>query len=984
MAFTPGTAFGHYKILAQLGTGGMGEVFLAQDTRLERKVAIKFLKNEFSHDSDKLNRFIREAKAASALNHPNILTVFEIGETDETMFIATEFIEGKTLREQFSEKESLQMSSVLNIGIQVAEALAAAHHAGIVHRDIKPENIMVRADGYAKVLDFGLAKLIEKKTPGDVSSEIVTKALIKTNPGVVMGTASYMSPEQARGRETDARTDLWSLGVVLYEMLAQRVPFTGETINHTIVAILEKEPPRLENIPEELQRIVRKSLTKDKEMRYQTAQDFLIDLKNLRRTLDIQGELERSSSPNREIPTASLHDSETQFYLDQSVEKTSGNTDTKAHSTVRVDAGGISFSWKAAVALVTAGLIVWAGWWYFSKSGREEINSGLLKSTGIANWSSGPNELAVEAAFSPDAKMIAFGSARSGATEIWVKPVIGGEAIQVTKNGFYNQYPVWSPNGQELAFFSNRGDKRGIWRTSFTGGEQTKIAEVNGMAQIRYWSKSGKIYYQNGANLFAVDDKSGETKRLTEFENNGLKPRFIGISDDESKIAFSIKEGDLYKIKVKQIGAEKFDEITVSKDQIDNLTWHPNGNELIFSATVDGTYQLFKSAISGDNPIQLSTGELDFLVQDISNDGDRILYWSQNENSDLWLVNLADGHETLLADSTASEYWATLAPEVKSVAYQSVAKANRPFSGAIAVKSIPETGTALTISPNGFAPVWSKNGKWLTFFKRSEREIEIWGVEATGSDARKLASGGIQSVAYTAMPFLKIGINQLISSPNSDAVAYAAKRDGKSNIWLVSANGEQDEQLTSNEDTSELLCCPSWSSDGKYLVVSSNLIPTEPGSRILNRLWLYTNENSAKKIIFETTDKIRFLGIGNGEKAAVVAVIRDSTNSTPTPDSIDINLISLETGLNSRVNTLNNAYFHNIHLSPDGKTIAFVTRRENVSAVWVVPVDGGAPRKIMDDNNPKVFISTLSWSPDGKSIVFGRQSQNSLLSMLTK
>jgi eukaryotic-like serine/threonine-protein kinase len=324
MKIENGSIINQYKIISAIGKGGMGEVFLAQDTKLDRKVAIKFLNEEFSRDADKLNRFVQEAKAVSALNHPNILIVHEIGESADSNYIVTEFIEGRTLRESLSPKQTISLNQILKIGVQVAEALSAAHSAGIVHRDIKPENIMIRQDGYAKVLDFGLAKLTEQKPKDEVLSEDTTKGLVKTNPGMVMGTVSYMSPEQARGKETDARTDIWSLGVVLYEMLSGKVPFMGETINHTIVSILEKEPLLLENIPDELQRIVRKALTKDKEMRYQTARDLLIDLKNLRRSLDIQGELERSVIPNREANTESLGENATQIYSGKSIEETQG------------------------------------------------------------------------------------------------------------------------------------------------------------------------------------------------------------------------------------------------------------------------------------------------------------------------------------------------------------------------------------------------------------------------------------------------------------------------------------------------------------------------------------------------------------------------------------------------------------------------------------------------------------------------------------
>jgi serine/threonine-protein kinase len=300
MTVSPGTRLGRYEIRSQIGEGGMGEVYLAQDTELERTVALKVLPTEVAADQQRMNRFVQEAKAASALNHPNILTIHEIGRTDATRFIATEFIDGETLRQRMR-NAPLKLGEVLDVAAQIASALSAAHAAGIIHRDIKPENIMRRHDGIVKVLDFGLAKLSEKTDPGTVDAEAATKALVQTEQGVVMGTAAYMSPEQARGLLVDARTDIFSLGVVIYEMVAGQAPFGGTTRSDLIVALLEREPPPLARFtteaPAELERLVMKALAKDRDERYQTAKDLLIDLKGLKQKLVVDAEIERSAAP---------------------------------------------------------------------------------------------------------------------------------------------------------------------------------------------------------------------------------------------------------------------------------------------------------------------------------------------------------------------------------------------------------------------------------------------------------------------------------------------------------------------------------------------------------------------------------------------------------------------------------------------------------------------------------------------------------------
>ncbi len=292
-----GKQMGHYQVVSRIGRGGMGEVFLAHDTSLGRKVALKLLRSDFTRIEERLRRFQQEARAASALNHPNILTIHEIGHDGSLHFMATEYVEGETLRQHLS-RARLTVGQTLDVAIQVASALAAAHQAGIIHRDIKPENIMLRTDGNVKVLDFGLAKLTDPKT---IDTAAPTLPQVETEPGVIMGTVSYMSPEQARGLTVDTRTDIWSLGVMIYEMAAGRQPFEGETASDVMSLILQKEPLPLAyswpEVPAELERIVRKALRKDKEERYQTIKDLLIDLRNLRKELELSAEMERSAPP---------------------------------------------------------------------------------------------------------------------------------------------------------------------------------------------------------------------------------------------------------------------------------------------------------------------------------------------------------------------------------------------------------------------------------------------------------------------------------------------------------------------------------------------------------------------------------------------------------------------------------------------------------------------------------------------------------------
>jgi serine/threonine protein kinase/Flp pilus assembly protein TadD len=388
MSLPPGTHLSRYEIRSRLGAGGMGEVYLAWDTKLDRKIALKILPANLAANKDRLRRFEQEAKAASALNHPNIITIYEIEQIDSVNFIATELIEGETLRER-TRSAPMKLGEVLDVAIQTASALSAAHASGIVHRDIKPENIMLRQDGIVKVLDFGLAKLTDRPRPESVSTQAPTRPVINTDPNVVMGTAIYMSPEQARGLQVDARTDIFSLGVVLYEMVTGRLPFEGSTLREVLASVLsDKEPQPLarysRDAPLELERIVSKMLRKEREQRYQTTKDLLLDLQSLKQQLDFEARLERSIPPEtREGRTAVSETSET---VSGQPPSTASLSELRGLSTNTIKQHWRSLAIGAAVLVVAVSALTYR---YYSTRSASAIDS--IAVLPLINASNDPN-----------------------------------------------------------------------------------------------------------------------------------------------------------------------------------------------------------------------------------------------------------------------------------------------------------------------------------------------------------------------------------------------------------------------------------------------------------------------------------------------------------------------------------------------------------------------------------------------------------------
>ncbi len=969
-----GSQIGNYRILSPLGAGGMGEVFLAQDSRLDRKVAIKMLPAEFTRDASRLQRFELEARAASALNHPNILTIYEIGaanlEFGEAHFIATEFIEGRTLRQMMG--VTLSIHETLEIVIQVTGALAAAHQAGIIHRDIKPENLMIRPDGFVKVLDFGLAKLTAAQSSSQDSEAATLQLAGKTAPGMILGTLRYMSPEQARGLPVDARSDIFSLGVLMYEMIAGWPPFEGETTSDVIVSILTTEPPLLNAVrpenPAELQRIVGKAMRKNKEERYQTCKDLLIDLKDLKGELEFSAKLERNTGSARPLPTAEVSPVPSAL----SATAATAKRFTPLHVLMLLSAAALTFA---------------AVWWFFAGSPSETFSPASLKSVEITSWPSSPGELYSVGTFSPDGQTIAFVSTRSGSKNIWVKRTASGEAIQITKDEFANENPIWSPNGDEIAFFSIRGDHPGIWRTPVFGGTATQITTLqDGDVRLRRWSKDGtKIYYELKQNLFALDVKSGQTAKLTNLDQANPNADSLNISPDEQRVAYiSAAQDGRSSVWIAPVSGGSPRQVASDAGYDRNTVWHPDSNRIFYSANVDGVYQIFLANVDGRKSVQVTNSDVNSFALDVSPDGDRILYGSTKEESDVWRVNVAGGAETALTSDLGSELWPAVSPDEKTIAYQAVR--NLSQGDKIANCSILTRQTSADeprrLADDGALPRWSPDGTQIAFLRQIGDVQSLWVTQTVGGQNKQLVAGELIPIENTLLPYLRVQTSNFSWSPDGKKIVYVSDKNDRQNLWTIAADGSGETQITSNSDPNLFLSCPLWSADGNQIAYSSKPNYTSAKEKIIHSVWLTDAGNKASKTVIQSESFLRLIGWSQEDKELILATLKSRASSTR-PTEVELVRVSVATGEQRPIATLQAAYLYNIHLSDDRRTIAFTSRQDGKDNIWLIPASGGEAKKLTANNDARLYFSSLSWSPDGRAIYFGKQSRHSLLSMIT-
>ena len=786
----------------------MGEVYRAEDTRLGRSVAVKTLPTDKLADPERKRRFLDEARAASALNHPNIVVLHDIAHADGAEFLVMELVPGQPLADCIPRK-GLRLNEALRYGIQIADALAAAHAAGIVHRDLKPGNVMVRPDGTVKLLDFGLAKLVEPGMPGatDATGTVATA----TAQGTIAGTVAYMSPEQAEGRPLDGRSDIFSFGSVFYEMLTGQRAFAGPSPMSTLSAVLSAEPTPVTQVaphlPGEIERVIRRCLRKDPGRRFQTAQDLKVALQEL---------LEESDSgvlPSRQMPRAT----------------------GKAR-------------WIAAAlgTGIVSGLAVWL--WM---SGRQPPLPEMveLPLTAFDGFESEP-------AFSPDGIQVAFSWRREGgAADIYVRLIGAGQPVQLTSTPEQEGSPVWSPDGRWIAFLRYGRGTTAVFVMPSIGGGERRVAEqplsaagMLGLPTLR-WTPDGHALMFTGRpepdaplGLMAVDVRSGAVRRLTSppaqaadvgggFSPDGRHLAFLRLSSGNPQGNIYIQDLDDERQPTGEPRA-----LTTDGTQLGPPAWTPDGEELLFPSNRTGRSGLWRMSAGGGTPVRVPLAGTD--PRQPAAHGNRLAYVQQTADTNIWAVPTSGtGEPVRIVSSTLNDMTPDYSPDGRRIAFCSDRSGSLEIWVAASDGSRPEQLTSFG-SGESCTPRWSPDGSHLVFDSNAEAgQFEVYRISADGGQPRRLTD-----------------------SPETDGIAsfsrdgrwiyFMSNRSGRAEVWKVPAAGGEPVQVTANGGYAALE-----SIDGRTLFFTKG----QPAS-----LWSMPVDGGAETRVLERVTARNFVPAADG------------------------------------------------------------------------------------------------------------------------
>ena len=895
-------------------------MYRAHDTELGRSVALKFLFPEVAAHPSRLKRFIQEAKAASALNHPNILTVYEIGRGDDTTYLATEFVEGVTLRQHL--RQPLKLIEILDIAIQIASALVAAHAAGIVHRDIKPDNIMVRSDGIVKVLDFGLAKLTERQEP--TGSEATTIALVNTEPGSVLGTVAYMSPEQAAGREVDARSDIWSLGVVIYEMLTRRTPFEGASKSHIIVAITDREPAPLAQfapeVPEALEWVIAEALTKNVDERCQTAKEMLGKLRRLKQrvesgTLSISpSDLNRSTTSQTSLaPLRASSISGHPPTVDESARSTARSGDlgaTQAISSVEFIADRVRRHKVVSVTALVLGLLVISAVGFgMYKLFTQPKQFGPAKMTALTTGGKiNDEDINGQLSISPDGKYVvcAANDARQQAS-LWLRQISTNSLVRIVapESGGYVA-TTFSPDGEFIyyvAVLERNGFVPTLYRIPVLGGTPAKV--LDRVFSAIAFSREGKQFAfvskdQDDTSLMVANtDGSGQPRTIATVK----RPNFFSTSGpawspDGQRIACGMVDvsgaGHSTVVQVPVEGGEPQSLGSETWASVGRLFWLSDGSGLIMTAQPEsssiGTQIWF---------LPYPRGQARRITNDLNGYGDVSLGLTADSNTIATIQQV-----------NASSIWISGPNEDQSRARQ-ILKTNLPDRVA-----------------------WTPDGK-IVYASRMGENWDIWIANRDGSESKQLTSDAYidQQPSVTA---------------GGRYVVFQSNRSGSRNLWRIDADGSNAKQLT---EGSYVDAFPAGSPDGRFVVFMSLRSGTWT-------IWKVGIDGGAPVQLVKRPSE--FPAISPDGKQISYFYEDEQANSRPR-----IAIISFEGG--EPVKTIDlprSVQPIAFEWLPDGRSIAFLDNSSGILNVWSQSLEGGAPKQLT--NFKSEFVSNFAIASDGK------------------
>ena len=909
----------------------MGDVYLARDTELDRIVAIKVLPAAVSADAQRMRRFVQEAKAASSLNHQNIITIYEIGETDSTRFIATEFVDGITLR-QHLKRARPTLAETLDIAIQIASGLAAAHEAGIVHRDVKPENVMLRnRDGFVKLLDFGLVKLTEVPT-ATTDTEAPTRALVNTDAGTVMGTVAYMSPEQARAKPVDERTDIWSLGVILYEMVTGVVPFAGETSADVIAAIVKTDPtPTTRLVPDapaKLEDIISKALEKDRDERYQTIKDLLVDLRRLKKKLDFDSEIERSATPDADqrhisrSPTTITDAGVATASLDSARPTSSAEylvSEIKRHKT------GVILAAVAIPLLLAAALFAW----FKFTNPEQPAEPTAMKITKLTSGGR-VNGVLIDGStsISADGRYVVYTLIDAGKVSIWVRQIGTGSDVQIVPPQEMRNAGTTISNDGEFVYYVgiNQENPGGsLFQVPMLGGTPRKV-----LSRVR-----GPVTFSPDGSQFAfVRDADGGQMQLMIANTDGTGERTLAARKGNDWFAF---EGPAWSPDGKTIacgigtdtggtymtvagysvadGSEKPLTPQKFRGEVRRVLWLKDGSGLVTSVveTVLATQLWFIKQPEG-TPSRI-TNDLNgygAVSLGVSADGKTIVTVQSEPSFQIWTTG--SGANSAAAqishgetDGAAGLDWT---PEGQIVYINQTGDDN----SLVLVKADgSEPRTILKTKERMFEPAVSPDGKMVYVTSWQDGTPHIWRINLDGTGWKQITSGDFADFAPQV-------------SSDGKWVLFTSWRTGIQLLWRVPSEGGEAVQVT-NVPTHR----GTFSPDGKYIAAMQPL-PGGSGWQIA--------------IIPADNSKVESSNIAGS----------NASHESP-------KLITPPAHFNLR-----SAVFW----SPDGRSLTVSSFQRGVGNLWTQPIDGGAPKQIT--NFTSDLIRSFAVSRDGKRLAISRGS----------